>query len=90
MQIHVHRVEAHIARPADAHEGVEVGAVVVQHRTGRVHHFRYIQDLPLEQAQGVGVCQHQGGCPRGELGFQVGQADPAVVSGADLDHVEPA
>ena len=78
VQVHVHRVEAHVARPGHAHEGVEVGAVVVEHRPGGVNHLGYIQDLALEQPQGVGVCQHQGRDPRRQLRLQVGQADAAV------------
>ena len=37
VQVHMHGVEAHVARPADPHEGVQVGAVVVQLCTRVVH-----------------------------------------------------
>ena len=78
VQVHMNRVEAHVAGPADAHKGVEIGPVVVQHRPRGVDHLRNIQYLALEQAQGVGVRQHQGRNPGRQLGLEVGQADPAV------------
>ena len=90
VQVHVHSVEAHVARPADAHERVQIGAVVVEHRPGRVHKLCYVQDLPLEQAQGVGVGQHQGRRARRQLGLEVGQADAAVTAGLDLHHLKAA
>ena len=48
VQVHVDRVKAHVARAADAHEGVQIGPVIVQHRSARVYHFRYIEYLPFE------------------------------------------
>jgi hypothetical protein len=79
VEVHVHGVETHVARPADAHEGIEVGSVVVEERPGCMHHLGYIQYLSLEQAQGVGVRQHEGRRARRELRFQVGKADPPVM-----------
>jgi hypothetical protein len=90
VQVHVDGVKAHVTGPADAHEGVQVGAVVVEHRAGGMHKFRNIQYLVLKQPQGVGVCHHQGGDPWGQLRFEVGEADAAVRAGFDLNDVKPA
>ncbi len=88
VQVHVHRVETHVTRPADAHECVQVGSVVVEHRSGGVDHLGYIQYLSLEQPQGIGVRQHQRGDLWRKLRLQVGEADPAVRTRLHLHHVE--
>ncbi len=47
------------------------------------------RDVGIEDAQRVGVGQHQAGDVLGRLGAQVVQVDAAVGVGADLDDVQP-
>jgi hypothetical protein len=41
-------IETHVAWPADAHEGVQIGPVVVQHGTYGMYEFGDIQYLAFE------------------------------------------
>ena len=61
MQVEVHDVEAHVAGPADAEHGVEVGAVVVEQPAGLVHEPGDLGDVLVEEAEGVGVGEHEAG-----------------------------
>ncbi len=83
VQVDVHGVDAEIARPHDAHDGVEVGAIAVEVGAGLVHRLGDLDHLRLEQAAGVGVGQHDRrdvGTERGLHGFDI---DGAVVAGGD-------
>ena len=68
-------VEAHVAGPEAAHDGVEVGAVVVELGADFVGGLADLEDAGLEQAQGVGVGQHH----RGHVGAEGG------LEGLDID-----
>ena len=59
--VDVHDVEAHVPRPAAAQDRVEIGAVVVQEPADAVDHACDLGDLLLEQAERVGVRQHEPG-----------------------------
>ena len=81
-------VKAHVAGPDLAHDGVEVGPVVVAQAAGVVDDLGDLQDVGVEQAQGVGIGEHQaGGVRAGGLaqGFQV---HAALGVGGDGDHVK--
>ena len=83
MQVDVHGVDAEIARPHLADDGVEVGAVAVEVGAGLVHGVGDLDDVALEQAAGVGVGQHDRGHVRPERRRDRGRVDGAVVAGRD-------
>ena len=83
----MHDVEAHVAGPADAHDRVEVGAVVVQRRADVVDDPRDLLDAVLEQPERRGVGEHQAGDVVVGLGPQVVEVDVALRVGPDLDHL---
>ena len=58
VQVDVHGVDAEIAGPHLADDGVEVGAVAVEIGAGGVHGVGDLDHVALEQAAGVGVGQH--------------------------------
>src|ERR671919_794396 len=59
VQIQVHDVEAHVARPNDADDRVEVGPVVVKKPADLVYRRGYPYDVALEEAEGVGIREHE-------------------------------
>ena len=61
MRVEVHDVEAHVAGAADAEDGVDVGAVVVEQAAGLVHEPGDLGDVLVEHAEGVGVGEHEAG-----------------------------
>ncbi len=61
VQVEVDDVEAHVAGAREAHHGVEVGAVVVERRADAVDDLGDLGDVRVEQAERVGVGQHQAG-----------------------------
>ena len=85
VQVVVDDVEAHVAGPRDAHDRVQVGAVVVERGPRLVHDPRDLLDVAVEQAERVGVGQHQAGDVVGRLGAQVVEVHAAVLGRADLD-----
>jgi hypothetical protein len=87
VQVEVNDVEAHVPRPADAHDRVEVGAVVVEHGADAVHDLRYLLDMRLEEPQRRGIGQHETGHLFSGLGAQIVDVDVAVRIGSDLDHL---
>src|SRR5579875_3555702 len=90
VQIEMDGVEAHVAWPADAHQRVEVGTVVVELRPDLVDQLGDLENVALEQAQGVRVGEHERGHPARELAAEVGNIDSAIRSRANLDHGEAA
>src|SRR4029077_1986623 len=58
VQVEVHHVEAHVSGPSYADERIEVGAVVVEKRTGGVRRLRDLEYVLLEDAERVGVGEH--------------------------------
>ncbi len=83
-------VEAHIAGAGHAHDGVGVGAVVVQQAAGGVDDGRHLADVAFEQSQRAGVGQHKGGRVRPDGSAQRVQVDCPVGVGLDLDDLQAA
>ena len=90
VQVEVHDVEPHVARPRAAHHGVEVRAVVVQRRAEAVDDLRDLLDVAIEHAERVRVRQHQAGDVVVGLRAQVVDVDAAVLVRADLDDLVAA
>ena len=61
VQVQVDYVKAHVARPDFAHDGVEVGAVVIGQAACLPDDLGDLQNVLIEYTQGVGVRQHQAG-----------------------------
>ncbi len=61
MEVDVDDVEAHVAGPGDAADGVEVRAVVVHERSGAVEDALHLLDALVEQPESRGVREHQPG-----------------------------
>ena len=55
-----------------------------------MHDLGDLLDVGVEQAERVGVGQHQAGDVRVGLGAQVVEVDATVVVGGDLDDLSPA
>ena len=88
VQVEVQRVDAEIGRPHPPDDRVEIGAVAVKERAGRMHRGGDLDDLVLEQAAGVGVGQHQRRDIGAELCLERGEIDPAARVGRDrLDRI---
>ena len=88
VQVQVHDVHAEIARPRDAHQRVHVGAVHVEQRALAMQDFGGLDDARFEDAQRVGVGDHQAGHVLGDGLFERREIEQAVLVGADvLDHV---
>jgi len=77
-------VEAHVAGTGVAHDGVEVGAVVVEGAAGLVDQAGDLGDVLVEEAERVGVGQHQAGDLLGDLGAEVVHLDPTALVGRHL------
>ena len=98
VQVEVDDVEAHVARAGDAHDRVQVGAVVVQRRADPVHDRGDRLDVRIEDAERVRVGQHQTGdigvrpcarrssrsIPPRELVASLTTSRPAIVTVAGL------
>ena len=89
VQVEVHDVEAHVARPREAHDRVQVGAVVVQRGAHAVHDLGDLGDVLVEDPERVGVRQHQAGDVAVGLAAQVLEVHPAGLVGVELDHLQP-
>ncbi len=87
VEVEVHDVETHVARPHPTDDGVQVGAVVVELRPDRVGGLGYLDDAALEEAEGVRVREHDGGDLGGEALLQGLEVDLAVGTGGHLDDV---
>ena len=61
VEIRVDDVDAHVARPRDADERVEIRAVAIQVRTFAVEDLRHRADLALENAERIRHRDHQRG-----------------------------
>ena len=83
VQVDVDDVEAHVARPRDAADGVEVRAVVVHERAGGVEDVADRLDVLVEEAERRRVGEHQPGRVLVDLAAQVVEVDVAARVGAD-------
>ena len=88
MQVEVDDVEAHVARPGDAADGVQVGPVVVQERAGLVEDLCDLIDVLVEQAERRGIRQHQSGGVVVDHLAQVRDVDVAALIRLDLLELE--
>ena len=84
----MHHVDAEIARPGDAEDGVHVGAVEVDQGARGVHQLGDGRDLLVEQAERVRVGDHEHGGALVELGLEVVEIDQAAGVALDGDGVE--
>jgi len=86
--VEVHHVKARIAHTHLAHDGVHVGAVVVQFRTGSMNHVGDLQDVFLKQPQRIGIGQHQSGDRTIEFFFKVLKVDTSLRVALHHFHLE--
>ena len=77
VQVDVHRVDAEVARPDPADDGVEIGAVAIDQPARLVHRARNEDHVGLEQAAGIGVGDHHAGDVRPEPRLERVEIDPA-------------
>jgi hypothetical protein len=77
-------VEAHVARPHLAEDGVQIGAVVVEQAARRVHDARDLLDAALEHSQRRWIGQHQAGRARAHRRAQRVEVDVALGVGRNL------
>ena len=90
VQVHVDAVKAHVAGAHHAHDGVEIGPVIVAEAAGLVDQAGDLQDVLIEEAHGVGIGEHE---PRGVLPqdrLQGLQVHAAVRGGGDVHHLVAA
>jgi hypothetical protein len=78
-------VEAHVAGADDPEDGVEVGAVVVEQSVGGVDLGGDGLDVDLEEADGIGIGQHEPGDVVADQRSQGVEVDEAPVVGRNLD-----
>ena len=88
MQIQVDAVEAHVARTDDAHNGVQIRAVVIAQAARVVDNFRDFKDILVEDADRIGICEHQSCRLRSNGCAERCEIDAAVCAGRDIDHAE--
>ena len=77
-------VEAHVARPRDPADGVEVGAVVVEERARVVEDRGDLPDVLVEEAERRRVREHEAGRTLVHLRPQVVEIEVAAVVGLDF------
>ena len=78
MQIEVHHVDAHVSRPGNAHQGIQVCAIAVHQPAPVVHDLTDLLDVAFEQAQGIRVGDHQRGHVIVHVGFDLADRQDAV------------
>src|SRR5262249_38990220 len=61
VEVEMNHVDAHVARPGDPDEGVHVGTVHVNETARFVNDVADLFDVGFEQAERVGISQHQTG-----------------------------
>ena len=83
VQIEMHGVDAKIAGPDLADDGVEIGPVAIEVGADFVHRTGDLQDLVLEQPAGAGIGQHDAGDIFAELALHRREVDPAAGIGGD-------
>ena len=90
VEVEVHDVKAHVTGTDHAEHRVHVGAVVVEQAADTVHELRDLEDLGLEQAEGVGVRHHDAGHGLVEQGLEGLHVDAAVLQGLHLHDLQTA
>ena len=84
VQIQMDAVKAHVAGAHDAHNGVQVRAVVVAQAARLMDKTRDLQNVFVKNADGVWVRQHQAGGVVAEHGLERLKIDAAVRRGRDV------
>ena len=93
VQVDVHHVEAHVARPAYTEHRVQVGSVVIHQSAAVVDELRNLRYLGLEEAERVGVGHHHGGdsvAAQRTDALEVSQVDGAVGLGLHFYYFQAA
>ena len=88
MQIQVDAVKAHIARTNDAHDSVQIRAVIIAQTARVVDDLRDFEDVLVENTDCIGVREHQSRRLRPDGGAERREIDAAVCTGRDIDHAE--
>ena len=88
MGVVVHQVDPHVARPDDAEDRVHVRAVEVEQGPAVVQQPGDLADLGVEEADRVGVGDHEDGGLVAELGLEVGEVDEPATVALDRDGLE--
>ena len=78
MQVEVHYIEAQIARAHDAQQSVQIGSVSIHQTAALVHQLDHINDVLIEQAKCVGICQHHANNRIVTGRFECGQINVAI------------
>lgn len=87
VQIQMDAVKAHVAGAHDAHDGVQIRAVIVAQAARLVDKTRDLQNVFVKNADGVWVCQHQAGGVVAEHGLERLEIDAAVRRGRDVHNL---
>ena len=90
VQIQMHHVKSHVSGPHNAHDGVQVGSVVVAEPARLVHDLGDFQNIFVKQTHRVGVGQHKSGRVLANCLTQLIQVHAAVLPGWDADHLVAA
>ena len=88
VQVEVHDVDAEVAGPGDAEDGVEVGAVVVDQPARLVDGRDDLLDVLVPEAERVRVGDHQPGGVGADRRAQRVEIAVAARIGRDGDHLE--
>ena len=84
VQIQMDAVKAHVAGAHDAHDGVQIRAVIVAQAARLVDKTRDLQNVFVKNADCVRVRQHQAGGVVAEHGLERLEIDAAVRRGRDI------
>ena len=87
VQIQVDAVKAHIAGAYHAHDGVEVGSVVIAQTAGFVDQTGDLQNVLIEDANGIGIGEHQSGGVFAQHLPEGLQIHTAVGGGGNVHHL---
>ena len=93
VQVDVHHVKSHIARPTGSQHRVEVGTVVVHQAAAIVDEFSDFRNGRLKEPQRVGIGHHHGGDGRTFLcdeSPQVFDVNESLVVALHLDDFQSA
>ncbi len=90
MQVQMNNVEAGVAGTNDAHDGVEVGSVVVAQTACLMDDIGDLRNIRVKQTDGVRVGQHQTGGVFVSSSAQRIEVYAAVFQRRDADDLNPA
>ncbi len=90
MQVVMQHVEAQVAWPHHSQQRVHVRSVAVYQPATTMHHLDHRLDLLFEQAEGIGIGEHEAGDGIVALGAQRLDIDVAAGIGGDLHDPQAA